>query len=195
MFTYVFVFTMVSLWREWEPILIFVRIPAVSLRPREPIPRSHWDRGNRSRCLIETAEILWSRSLIENAEIFTNIFMSDPAVSLRPRDPIPRSHWDRGNRFCSLIENAGSDMKSYAAPAVHNWKYVNKIGICFPYIPQSQWDRGIGFRGLIETMGFDSAVSLTPRESLQKWILVLIFFGCSGRKPLPEVGNTDFKSF
>jgi hypothetical protein len=58
-----------------------IRVVAGALRlrlrntvTRYLIPQSHWDRGNRSRSLIETAEIL------------TKIFMSDPAVSLRPRD-------------------------------------------------------------------------------------------------------------
>jgi hypothetical protein len=49
---------------------------------------------------------------------------------------------DRGNRFRGLIETAESDMKSYAAPAVNNRKYVNKI----------------------ETVGSVSAVSLRPRD-------------------------------
>jgi hypothetical protein len=68
-------------------------------------------------------------------------------------------------KFSGLIENAGSDMKSYAAPAMNNRKYVNKIeNFCHRY-PQSHWDRGIGFCGLIETAGFESAVSLRPRDS------------------------------
>jgi hypothetical protein len=55
-------------------------------------------------------------------------------------------------------------MKSYAAPAVNNRKYVNKIeNSCHRFL-RSHWDRGIGFRGLIETAGFDSAVSLRPRD-------------------------------
>jgi hypothetical protein len=64
------------------------KISAVSLRPRDPIPWSHWDRGNRFPGLIETAE-------------------TDSAVSLRPRKPIPRSHWDRWIWFRGLIETAG----------------------------------------------------------------------------------------
>jgi hypothetical protein len=64
------------------------------MRPRNRIPRSHWDRGNRSRGLIETAEIL------------TKIFMSDPAVSLRPRD-----FWQIVYvRSRGLIETAGSEL-------------------------------------------------------------------------------------
>jgi hypothetical protein len=64
--------------------------PAVSLRPHDSIPKSHWVRGNRSHGLIETAEIL------------TKIFMSDPVVSLRMRDSNRRSHWDHGNRHEKL---------------------------------------------------------------------------------------------
>jgi hypothetical protein len=45
MFTYVFVFAAVSLYREWEPIIAFVMDRAVSLKPKDPIPRSHGDRG------------------------------------------------------------------------------------------------------------------------------------------------------
>jgi hypothetical protein len=73
-------------------------------------------------------------------------------------------------------------MKSYAAPAVNNRKYVNIIENGFrglietaglvsavslrprDWFPRSHWDRRIGFRGLIETAGFDSAVSLRPRD-------------------------------
>jgi hypothetical protein len=33
-----------------------------------------------------------SRGLIEIAESLTKMFMSDPAVSMNLRDPIPRSH-------------------------------------------------------------------------------------------------------
>jgi hypothetical protein len=35
---------------------------------------------------------------------------SDSAVSLRPRDWFPQSHWNRGIRFCGLIETAESEL-------------------------------------------------------------------------------------
>jgi hypothetical protein len=59
----------------------------------------------------------------------------------------------RGNRFRGLNETAGSDMKSYAAPAVNNRKL--KIFV-------------ISFRSIIETAGLVSAVSLKPRDSIPR---------------------------
>jgi hypothetical protein len=67
-------------------------------------------------------------------------------------------------KFLRSLETAGSYMKSYAAPAGNDRKYVNKIENFCHRFPWSQWDRGIGFCGVIETAGFDSAVSLRPRD-------------------------------
>jgi hypothetical protein len=55
--------------------------------------------------------------------------------------------------YIVLNETAGSDMKSIAAPAVNNRKYVNKIEN-FCHIS----------RGLNETAGSVSAVSLRPQD-------------------------------
>jgi hypothetical protein len=129
----------------------FVKDSAVSMRLRKPIPRSHWDRGIYEKkfqfylrifgCSLPEPHILscqtqrsqWdrgigSRSLNETAE-------SDPAVSMRPRDPtwkflsrFPWSQWDRGIGFRGLNETRGS------VPAVSMWPRVR--------FPRSQWDRG-----------------------------------------------------
>jgi hypothetical protein len=71
MFQFVFVFALVSLSRNWEPIFVFTRASAVSQR----IPRSHWDRWIRFCGLIGSAE-------------------SASAVSLRPLNPLPWIQWD-----------------------------------------------------------------------------------------------------
>jgi hypothetical protein len=63
---------------------------AVSLRPLNPLPRSHWIRWIRFCGLIETIE-------------------SASAVSLKPPKPLLRSHWNHGIRFRSLIETAEAD--------------------------------------------------------------------------------------
>jgi hypothetical protein len=52
-----------------------IKISAVSLRSWDPIPLSHWDCGIRSRVLNKTAG-------------------SDPAVSMTPLNPLPRSDRD-----------------------------------------------------------------------------------------------------
>jgi hypothetical protein len=105
-------------------------------RPRDPIPRSHWDRGNWFQGLIETAESdsavslrPWkSRGLNEivesdrksyaapavnnrkNVNKIENFCLSSvSAVSLRPRDWFPWSHWNRRIRFRGLIETAETD--------------------------------------------------------------------------------------
>jgi hypothetical protein len=55
------------------------------------IPRSHWNRRNRFRGLIETAK-------------------AASAVSLKPRNPLPRSHWNCRSDFRGLIETAEADI-------------------------------------------------------------------------------------
>jgi hypothetical protein len=74
MFTYVFLFVIISLYREWEPIFIFV-----SWR----IPRSHWHRESafavslRLRNLLQKCQsqilrchwtAIWSWVIIDTAE-------------------------------------------------------------------------------------------------------------------------------
>jgi hypothetical protein len=90
------------------------------------------------------------------------------AVSMRPRNRILRSHWDCGighkhfcQRFHGLIETSGYMTKNFKF-------YLRIFGCSLPEqhnfscrIPRSQWDR-VNF--------------MTPRESLQKRILVLIPF-------------------
>jgi hypothetical protein len=127
--------------------------PGVSMRLRNWIPRSQWDRGLGSRGLNETAG-------------------SDPAVSMRHRKPIPRSHWDRGNFMTNIFNFI------YVFSVVHcrsritfhvGSRGLNETAESYPAVsmrsrdrfPRSQWDRG----------NF-----MTPRESLQKRILVLIPF-------------------
>jgi hypothetical protein len=65
-------------------------VPAVSLTPRDRIlllqgdNESHWETEFFYNIFLKVG----SRGLIETAG-------SDPAVSLKPRDPIPRSHWKK----------------------------------------------------------------------------------------------------
>jgi hypothetical protein len=59
------------------------------------LPWFHWDYG----IFFKNVQVR-SRGLIETTE-------TDPAVSLRPQKPIPRSHWNRGSQSCSLIASAG----------------------------------------------------------------------------------------
>jgi hypothetical protein len=80
------------------------------------IPRSQWDRRIGFRVLNETAE-------------------SNPAVSMRPQKPIPRSQWDCGNRWKKFYLR----IFGCSLPEPHNFSCR---------IPRYQWDRGIGSRGL-----------------------------------------------
>jgi hypothetical protein len=81
MFTSVHFFAMLFLYRNWEPIIVFTKASAVSLR----IPRSHWACGSRFFSLIETAQ-------------------SASAVSLKLLNPLPRSHWYcRSQKFLHIV--------------------------------------------------------------------------------------------
>jgi hypothetical protein len=134
---------------------------------------------------------IWLRYRRENRD--NRLQSSDPAVLMRPRNQIPRFQWDHGNQSRGLNETAETDDKNFQF-------YLRIFGCLLPEpqnfscrIPQSQWDRGIGFRGLNETPESVPAVSMRPRnrilrsqrdcrnfmtpwESLQKRILVLIPF-------------------
>jgi hypothetical protein len=82
-FTYSFVFAMVSLLRECEPIMVFsfIRFPAVSLKPRDLIPRFQLPCWICFRSLIETK---WN--LLQKCSCWNM-----------------RSQWNCGNRSRGLI--------------------------------------------------------------------------------------------
>jgi hypothetical protein len=186
------------------------------LRPREPIPRSHWDSGNLdknfhvgSRGLIETAgsdmksyaaPAVNNRKYVNKIENFCHISRSlnetagsVSAVSLRPQDWFPRSHWDHGIRSRGLIETAEYLTKMLMSnPAVsmrprnpilrsHWYRGIRTLQTIIsifsaktkPHnfscrIPRSQWDRGVGFPGLNETAGSASAVSMRPGDRIPR---------------------------
>jgi hypothetical protein len=111
MFTYLFVFILVTLWilQSHSFIETTGSDPTVSMTPLNPLlwshwaygimfmsdlGWSHWDRGNRSCSLIETAG-------------------NNPAVSFKPREPIPRSHWNQENRSHGLLETLESELINY----------------------------------------------------------------------------------
>jgi hypothetical protein len=98
-------------------------------------------------------------------------FVKDSAVSMRPRNRIPQSQWDRGNRSRGLIETVGYMKKKFQF-------YLHIFGCALPEphnfscrIPWSQWDRGIrhenfcqDFCGLNETGESFPAVSMRPQK-------------------------------
>jgi hypothetical protein len=144
--------------------------PAVSIRLRKPIPWSHWDRGINEK----------------KFQFYLRIFGCSLPEPHNFSYRIPRSQWDCGIGSRGLNETADSDPAVSMRPRDPTWKFLSRF-------PQSQWDRRIGFRGLNETGGSVPAVSMrpldrfpwsqwdhgnfmTPRESLQKRILVLIPF-------------------
>jgi hypothetical protein len=105
---------------------------------------------------------IWLRFRPENRD--NRLQSSDPAVSMRPRNRIPRFQWDRGNQSRGLNEIAETDDKNFqfylrifscSLPEPHNFSCR---------IPRSQWDRGIGIgsRGHNETAESDAAVSMRP---------------------------------
>jgi hypothetical protein len=92
-----------------------------------PILWSQWDHGIESCCLNETAETNWDRGINDkNFQFYLRIFgcsllephnfhvgsrglnetaESVPAVSMRPRNRIPQSQWDRRiqhENFCPV---------------------------------------------------------------------------------------------
>jgi hypothetical protein len=130
---------------------------------------------------------------------------SIPAVSMRTRNQILRFQWDHRNQCRGLNETAETNDKNFQF-------YLRIFGCSLPEphnfssrIPRSQWDQGIGFRGLNETAESVPTVSMrpqnqisrsqwdcgnfmTPRESLQKLILVLIpFKGKLSQKPIHNI--------
>jgi hypothetical protein len=145
------------------------------MRPRKPISQSQWDSGNRFRGLIETSGYM--TKILNFIYVFSGCSLPEPhtvtfhvrsrglnetagsvsAISLKLRDRFPRSQWDRGigsrglNDTAELVpglnETAGSVSAVSMRPQI--------------WFPRSQWYRG----------NF-----MTPRESLQKRILVLIPF-------------------
>jgi hypothetical protein len=62
-----------------------------SVRQRDPIPQCHWSRGIRFSGVNDTADPMtrcnWSGGLIDTEG-------SNPAASVTPLNPLPRSHWD-----------------------------------------------------------------------------------------------------
>jgi hypothetical protein len=101
MFTYLFVVAMVPLSREWYPIMVFAKIPAVSedfrglvvtaesdpsvsLKSRAPIPRFQWHRW-----------ILF-RGLMEHGICYKNVHSG--------------SRWNCGNRSRGLLETTESEL-------------------------------------------------------------------------------------
>jgi hypothetical protein len=86
--------------------------PVVSLKLRDPIPQTHWHHGIQSSGLIDNtgsgpavSRKQWISLRLSNC--FTRISKSDPAVSLKLWEPIPRSHWDRGIRSRGLNWDRG----------------------------------------------------------------------------------------
>jgi hypothetical protein len=129
MFPYLFVFAIVSLpFREWEPIIIFVKIPAVNVEsdPTATIRTVESDPtylyltcGIQSCGLIEIAGSDPAVSMAPlnllaqshwDYRISYKMFKSDPMVSLQPWEPIRWSHWNRENRSSSLIEAAAAEL-------------------------------------------------------------------------------------
>jgi hypothetical protein len=88
-----------------------IKISAVSMRPWHPIFKKP---GIRSRGFNDTAG---SASMTSSTPLnpIQKIFMLDPAVALRPRNPIPRFHLNRGIRtFQTIISNISATLKPYA---------------------------------------------------------------------------------
>jgi hypothetical protein len=86
--------------------------------------------------------------------VLIDITGSDPAVSLKRRDPF---QWHRWIRFRDLIETTESFTKmSKSDPAVSLTPW--------DLIPRSHWNHRKRSRGLIETAGSDTAVSWRPRN-------------------------------
>jgi hypothetical protein len=94
-----------------------IKDSAVSLRPLNPLQRSHWNRRICFCSLIETAE-------------------SASVVSLRPLNPLPWCHWNRGSKTFQPLFYA------------ENYRYLSDEKIwCWSFYK-------------------DSAVSLKPRNPL-----------------------------
>jgi hypothetical protein len=90
---YLFFYT-VSLYRNWKPIFVF------SLRS----PKQNFSD------IISCLELpLWGE------KIWCWSFYKDSAVSLKPRNPLPRSQWDPGSRSCQTIFwNFSANSKPYS---------------------------------------------------------------------------------
>jgi hypothetical protein len=176
MFQYVFVYAIVSLWRNWETIFGSTRAfgvvtidSEVPLIPLNPLLQSYSHCWIHFHGLIETAEsasavplrlpnpLLWSHRdhwrqtflyvvLCWKLPFCVQIMLSKFLLW------IPRSHWKCWSRFRGLIEAAE------AAFAV-SLKLPNPL-------PQPHWNRRSGFRGLIETTEADNLKLLSQISRL-----------------------------
>jgi hypothetical protein len=121
-------------------MFVFTRASAVS----QMIPQSHWHRWIHFRGLIEATE-------------------PASAVSLRPPNPLPRSHWDRRSQsffrhsFCWKLPFCVEIMvlKFFFMDSAVSFK-SSKL------LLRSHWSRRRHFRCLIETIESASAASLKP---------------------------------
>jgi hypothetical protein len=112
MFTYLFVFAIVSQLSFLQRFPLCHRISRITLNP---IPHCHWNHRIQSRSLKESAgsdptssPLICFSGPIETTESLTAV--TDPMVSLKPQEPIPWSHWNCRNRSRSLIETVESEL-------------------------------------------------------------------------------------
>jgi hypothetical protein len=81
---------------------------------------SHWYRRIGSRCFKETMNLTETNDFFQIPGSYLDRWIrscsllktagSDPAVALKPQEPIPQSHWDRLIRYPVLINKAGSEL-------------------------------------------------------------------------------------
>jgi hypothetical protein len=123
------------------------------------IPWSQWDCGNQSCCLIGTAgymtkifNFIYVFLVVAGAAL---LFMSDPTVSMRPRDRFLRSQWDRGIRHENFCHDFRGHNETPGLVPRSQWDWGDRN-------PRSQWDHWIGSRASIRLRKFyDTARILT----------------------------------
>jgi ribosomal protein S26 len=131
---------------------------AVSLRPLNLLPWSHWHRWIRFRGLTETAESAPGLSETAEAKLFLTLFCAEklpfcvnimlfeillriPRSRRSRRSRLPWSHWNRGIRFRGLIETA--EVASAVSlrplkPAISN-NYLEFLGDFKPHAKRLDW--------------------------------------------------------
>jgi hypothetical protein len=97
----------------------------------------------------------------EDGEI---LFYIASVVSLRPLNPLPRSHWDCWISFLSLIETPEAKLVRHSFYG-ENYSFLLKFVSGFHGLI---WNRESRFRSLIETAESASAVSLRPPNQLPR---------------------------
>jgi hypothetical protein len=106
------------------------------------------------------------------------MFKSDPTVSLRPRKPILRSHWNPGNRFRGLIETAETDPVVSLRPWNLNFAndYLEYLGeyeaICKTVLARGSGPKGEMFYEKTEGLKSRDIVPLITFLQISLWYVL-----------------------